>query len=111
MNEYSTTLYGPVVDGVFVPELPGTLLATGQHARNIQLLIGHQANEAPGFTPPYIRSTADLRQYIQQTYIGINASTLDYIVDVLYPEVYDGSYPYTNGLERAFLFKIGRAHV
>lgn len=101
--EYGTTLYGPVVDGIFVPELPGTLLATGQHAKDIQLLTGHQANEAPFFTPPYLRSTADLRGYLEEIYVDITSSTLDYILDVLYPEVYDGSYPYTNGLERAFL--------
>lgn len=101
--EYGATVYGPVVDGVFVPEPPSVLLATGRHARNIQIVAGHQANEAPGFTPPYIRSTADLRNYIQQHYIRINSSTLDYVVGVLYPEVYDGTYPYANCLERAFL--------
>lgn len=100
---YGNTVYGPVVDGIFVPELPGVLLAQGQHAKDIQILTGHNADESGGFTPPYIKSTADLRAFLQQEFVGINSSALDYILDVLYPAVYNGSYPYTNGLARAML--------
>lgn len=44
-SAYGTFTYGPVVDGVFAPQLPGQLLARGQHAKNVKVMVGHNANE------------------------------------------------------------------
>ena len=41
---------GPVVDGSFVPGLPGNLLSSGDFDQSLSLLIGHNA------TSPYIRT-------------------------------------------------------
>ena len=36
---------GPVVDGNFVPDLPGKLLLQGAFAKNLKVMVGHNANE------------------------------------------------------------------
>lgn len=51
-SSYGTFTYGPVVDGTFVPELPGKLLLEGRFDRNLRIMVGHNANEGLLFTPP-----------------------------------------------------------
>lgn len=53
--------------------------------------------------PPFISNDTALAAYIAEANQGISLSTVNYIVSVLYPPVYDGSYPYTNIYERTFL--------
>lgn len=100
---YGSGIYGPVVDGDFLPDTPNNLLASGAHAQDIGIMVGHQANEGPAFSPPYVQTDEDLRAYIANTYPGAPDEIVDYIVLVLYPAVYDGTYPYTSGLERTVL--------
>lgn len=42
---YGQFVYGPVVDGDFVPALPGELLLHGQYAKDLKLMVGHNADE------------------------------------------------------------------
>ncbi|KAK4936512.1 hypothetical protein LTR10_022619 [Elasticomyces elasticus] len=100
---YGGFTYGPVVDGTFVPQLPGILLGSGRFAKNITVMVGHNIAESPGFTPPYLETEADFESWLQSTLPGISQAALDYILNVLYPAVYDGSEFYTTPLERAFL--------
>lgn len=53
--------------------------------------------------PPYISNETALAAYVPRSIPGIAPEVADYIVNVLYPPVYDGSYPYTNIFERTFL--------
>jgi carboxylesterase type B len=43
---YGNFIYGPVVDGDFVPALPGELLLHGQFDKNVKIMVGHNADEA-----------------------------------------------------------------
>jgi carboxylesterase type B len=86
-----------------VPDLPGRLLAEGAYAKDIGILTGHQANEAPGFTPPYVQTNEQLADFIQLSFPDIEQEVTDYIVNDLYPDVYDGTYGYRSALERTFL--------
>jgi carboxylesterase type B len=95
--------YGPVVDGNFVPQQPGQLLAQGRFDKDVRVMVGHNTNEATFFTPPYINSTERIREQLQGSFKGIPASSLDYITETLYPAVFDGSYPYTDNYTRAQL--------
>jgi carboxylesterase type B len=65
---YGTFVYGPTVDGDFVPALPGQLLARGQFDKNVTVMTGHNANEGLLFTSPFIDNNT-----------------------VLYPPIFDGS--------------------
>jgi acetylcholinesterase len=95
--------YGPVVDGLFVPLQPGQLLAQGRFDKDIRVMVGHNSMEGTYFTPPYINSTEAIRKQLQGSFSGISASSLDYITEVLYPEVFNGSFPYTDNYTRASL--------
>lgn len=98
---YGTFIYGPVVDGVFAPSLPGQLLSRGQFAQNVTVMVGHNAQEAPSFTPPYIETDADVKDWAKLNFPGISDAVADYIAETLYPAVYDGSQTYSSPLERA----------
>lgn len=98
---YGQFTYGPVVDGIFVPNQPGLLLLTGTaFAQNVTVLAGHNTNEGPLFTPPYVRTDDEVAEYIHQSYPGAVQSVIDYIVKDLYPAVYDGTYPWTSPVDR-----------
>ena len=101
--EYGAFTYGPTVDGIFVPALPGQLLNDGAHAKDIELMTCHNANEGAAFVPPDIRTTEDLEDFIKTKFPGISDTVVDTIVNKLYPPVFDGALPYTNNLERAWL--------
>ncbi|KAH9880074.1 hypothetical protein J1614_002100 [Plenodomus biglobosus] len=96
-------VYGPVVDGLFAPQLPGQLLAQGRFDKNVRILVGHNAAEGTYFTPPSVQSDATLLNQLRQVYPYAPQKSLEYITETLYPAVFDGSYPYTNQYERASL--------
>jgi carboxylesterase type B len=100
---YGLFVYGPVVDGTFAPKLPGQLLASGQFARNISIMTGHNLSEAPVFTPPNVTTEQDFRDYIDSVYPGLNQSIMDTVLNNLYPADYSGSQPYQSPIERLFL--------
>ena len=95
--------YGPTVDGNFVPQQPGQLLAQGRFDKDVNVMVGHNANEGVIFTSPAIQSDAALREQLNTAYPYMPKSSVNHIVEVLYPPVFDGSYPYTTQYERATL--------
>ena len=101
---FGSYIFGPTVDGIFVPTQPGLSLLTNiSYAKNIQVMAGHNTFEGPLFTPPYIQSNDDLASYISTNYRSAPDSVVDYIVNELYPPVYDGSQPYTSAIDRTVL--------
>lgn len=96
---YGTFVFGPVVDGLFVPLLPGQLLADGAFAKNLKIMVGHNANEGVLFTDPRVKTNAEVEAYIRLQYPGIQDSVVSKILS-LYPAVYDGTYPWTTPIDR-----------
>ncbi|KAI5361172.1 Putative carboxylesterase, type B, carboxylesterase type B, active, alpha/Beta hydrolase [Septoria linicola] len=92
LSGYGQFTWGPAVDGVFVPQLPGQSLAKGQFAKDIKLLIGHNANEGLLFTSPYISNASAYESYIDTLLPTVSSFPLykNYIVNTLYPA---SSYP------------------
>lgn len=78
------------------PSLPGQLLSRGQFAQNVTVMVGHNAQEAPSFTPPYIETDADVKDWAKLNFPGISDAVADYIAETLYPAVYDGSQTYSS---------------
>jgi len=97
---YGTFAYGPVVDGVFAPATPGQLFSRGQFAQNVSVMVGHNTHEAPSFTLPIIQTDNELRAWARLVFPGISDPIVDYLVETLYPAVYDGSYPYSSPIDR-----------
>ncbi|TVY93397.1 Carboxylesterase [Lachnellula willkommii] len=100
---YGDFTFNPVVDGSFAPALPGPLLLDGQYDKSLKVVIGHNINEGIYFTSPFIPTEATFDQnVILVSFPNTNASnTLNYITQVLYPPVFNGTYNYTNQIERA----------
>lgn len=95
--------YGPSVDGSFVPQQPGQLLAQGRFDKDVNVMVGHNANEGPLFTAPSIQSDAALRAQLNIAYPYMPNASVNYILDVLYPPIFNGSLPYTTQYARAAL--------
>lgn len=102
-STWGSAIYGPVVDGTFVPDTPGKLLLEGRFDRYINIMVGHNSNEGLIFTSPDARNSSWVNDLLTFPYPGIRQSVVDYITQVLYPPIYDGSYGYRSPFERADL--------
>ncbi|KAK5113500.1 hypothetical protein LTR62_003369 [Meristemomyces frigidus] len=105
LTAYGGFTYGPVVDGDFVPALPGELLARGQFDKSLRVMVGHNADEGLLFTSPFIQNNSDYAALIAEELPTIRAwpAVLDYVVNTLYPPIFDGSQAmgYRNQIGRA----------
>lgn len=100
-STYGQFTFGPVVDGIFVPNQPGlSLLTHTAYAQNVSVMAGHNTNEGPLFTPPYVRTDDEVKAYLKANFPGAVPSILDAVVTKYYPPVYDGTYPWTSPITR-----------
>ena len=102
-SEYGLASYGPVLDGRFVPATAGRLLRQGWFDKNVKLIVAHNANEGLLFTNPSVRSESAYRDALRRTFSAISPTITEYIANVLYPPVYNGSYGYTDVFSREVL--------
>jgi carboxylesterase type B len=100
---YGLFIYGPTVDGVFAPALPGQLLASGRFDKTIKVMTGHNSLEGLIFTDPAIQNNTAFEAYLRRTFPTISTASLKYISTVLYPPVFDGSQGYTDQTGRVSL--------
>ncbi|BCR82668.1 uncharacterized protein ACHE_10070A [Aspergillus chevalieri] len=99
-SPYGTYTYGPAVDGTFVPKLPGELLLEGKFHKNLSLMVGHNSNEGLLFTPPASVNSNSYASLLEADLPDIQQNVTNYISNVLYPPVYNGTYGYTNPVLR-----------
>ena len=100
---WSKYTYNPVVDGIFAPNLPARAFAIGAYNKNVTVLAGHNTREGAYFTIPTIDTDDDLGAWLKTLFHTITNDTLADLYANVYPAKYDGSLPYTNGLDRAIL--------
>ncbi|CAK4029274.1 Hypothetical predicted protein [Lecanosticta acicola] len=99
---YGQFVYGPAVDGTFVPGLPSQLLEDGKFHKNVTVMVGHNADEGILFTNPYVQNDTAFLQDVG-SWMPPQAATntsLAYINSTLYPPVFDGTHNYTNQIAR-----------
>ncbi|GAB1191528.1 hypothetical protein APSETT444_000707 [Aspergillus pseudonomiae] len=97
---YGTFTYGPVVDGVFVSDLPGKLLLRGEFDHSVRILNGHTLNEALMYTPPSSFQEWGLLSLMDEHFLDLSEDMKETIVNVLYPPILDGTYGYRGWVER-----------
>ncbi|KAL7943995.1 Alpha/Beta hydrolase protein [Trichoderma barbatum] len=101
---YFQFAFGPSVDNDFIPGPPAKLLLEGSFAKNIPLLSSHASYEGALFTDPRtIGNETALAQTLWTIYPLITEKDVDYVLNTLYPSVYDGPHPYTTNLDRNIL--------
>ncbi|KAL7920739.1 Alpha/Beta hydrolase protein [Trichoderma austrokoningii] len=106
---YGTFVFGPAVDGSLVTGMPTKLLLQGAFVKGIEVLSSFNKNEGMTFTDPSAPDSGPLlKKQIETTFPLLVSEDVDFIFDTLYPQIYDGSQPYTDSLGRAQLL-IGEA--
>ena len=81
---------GPVVDGTFVPNLPGLLLAQGLYAKNVQrIFTGHNTDEGLIQADPSVQNTSAFNTYLSTVLMpDTPPEILDLIENDLYPPIF-----------------------
>lgn len=101
-SAYAYVTYGPVVDGLITPALPGKLLLQGSYDKDLKIMVGYNANEGLAFTyPDYVES--DYEKVISTFFPDLDPAIADYLTNTLYPPVFDGSHGYTDEISRLAL--------
>lgn len=80
---YGTWAFLPVTDNALVPERPSQSLLR-KRINGVNLLVGNNANEGPGFTPQNITSEDDLRSWLNNTFPLFAPGDIDKIL-LYYP--------------------------
>ncbi|KAI1077609.1 alpha/beta-hydrolase [Whalleya microplaca] len=101
--QYGSNMYGPVVDGSFAPALPGQLLANGFFNQNISIMVSHNSLEGLTFTKPSIKTEGDYLEMLYDAMPMVSEDIVNVINDILYPEVFDGTYGYKSQFQRAMV--------
>ncbi|KAK4695303.1 hypothetical protein P7C71_g2425, partial [Lecanoromycetidae sp. Uapishka_2] len=84
-SSYGDYSYGPVVDGLIAPAIPGKLLLQGSYDHNLKLMLGHNADEGLEFTSPFITNDTAFNEFILTAFPTINPAVANYVETVLYP--------------------------
>ena len=84
-SSYGQFTYGPAVDGLFAPAIPGKLLLQGSFDTSLKIMVGHNADEGLLFTSPAITNDTTLNQYILSAYPTIQPAVASYVENTLYP--------------------------
>ncbi|CAF9932186.1 MAG: hypothetical protein ALECFALPRED_005234 [Alectoria fallacina] len=90
-SSYGDYTFGPVVDGLFAPAIPGKLLLQDSYDHSLTLMLGHNADEGLVFTNPVIANDSTFNTYLLSAFPTINPSAANYIEDVLYPPSMPGT--------------------
>ncbi|POS82876.1 hypothetical protein EPUL_005163 [Erysiphe pulchra] len=99
---YGTFTFGPVVDGEYVPKLPGALISEGRYAKSLSVMTAHNSNEGYIFTLPYITDSW-IDSNIKVLFPDASDATKSYLIEKIWPAVYDSSSFYSNPVQRASL--------
>ncbi|PVH68570.1 alpha/beta-hydrolase, partial [Cadophora sp. DSE1049] len=97
---YGSFSFGPSIDGSFITEDSKALLKDGKFDKSISVLVAHNTNEGLGFAPP-VHDDAGFRSLEVRTFPNANASVIDYIVNDLYPPIFNGTLPYHEQVGRS----------
>ena len=87
-SSYGIFKFGPTVDdsgwNSYVPDLPSKLLSSGRFNKGISLFLGHQKFDGLLFTPPWIRTDAQLATHVQKLFPNVSTTVLNDIKS-MYP--------------------------
>ncbi|KAF7595443.1 hypothetical protein BBP40_006065 [Aspergillus hancockii] len=100
---YGSFTYGPVVDGIFVPDLPSQLLLHGDFDHNVKILNGHTTNEALMYTPPSSMQDNGLFTLLDGHFPEMTQEMKEAMANILYPPILDGNHGYRSWVERVSL--------
>lgn len=98
-SDYGSYSYGPVPGVRFAPASARGLLRQGLFDGGVRLMVAHSANEGIYFTDPRVRTDSAFINTLRAL-PAISNQSREYIANVLYPPIFDGSYGYTDQFTR-----------
>ncbi|KAJ5753795.1 Carboxylesterase type B [Penicillium nucicola] len=101
---YGAGILGPAIDGDFVPDSPKRLLLERKLDPSIRILTSYTSNEGFALAPANVTNDVTFGKYVDLLLRGANASVRAHATEVLYPPIFNGSWPYRSQHERASLF-------
>lgn len=93
-------IYGPVIDGSFVPSPLSASLRHGAFDKSIKVLAAHNTFEGAFFFDNNVKTDADFRSWLQWSIPGLSTQAVDFLTSTLYPPQFDGSQGYTDQASR-----------
>lgn len=96
----NTYLFGPVIDGTYIPERPMKLLREGRFNKSIGVLATHTSLEGAYFFDPSVETEDDFREWVNNSIPGLPEETVAFLAAELYPPIFDGSWGYTSQATR-----------
>jgi carboxylesterase type B len=102
-SPYGGFTFGPVVDGSYVPSLPGVSLLEGKFDTSVKVMVGHNSDEGLLFTSLLLSTQPQFVTAIQEIFPTASNATISYITNTLYPPIFDGTYGYTYQIARTAL--------
>ncbi len=99
-SAYGSNSFGPVVDGGYVPTLPGLAFLNGSFHKDVKIFTTHNTDEGFLFSSPLVNTSLAFAASVKDQFPFISDNALQYVTQTLYPPVYDGSSGYTNDFER-----------
>ncbi|KAH8434325.1 uncharacterized protein LDX57_011972 [Aspergillus melleus] len=97
---YASPVYSPTPDGDIVLSDPKLRLSRGEFHRSIEIITSHNSDEGLTLVPA-IHTCQEYESLLRSLFTHFNTSTINHIVNVLYPPIFDGSMGYTNNYQRA----------
>ena len=100
-SPYGTFTFGPVVDGSYVADLPGRRFLNGSYSHDLKLIEAHNQNEGTFFTSTSNQDDTTFMALVESLIPDASPATVAYVSNILYPPIFNGSYPWTSQLQRA----------
>ncbi|KAL2847166.1 alpha/beta-hydrolase [Aspergillus pseudoustus] len=92
--------YGPVVDGIFVPDSPSRLLRQKRLDTNVTPMLAYNGNDGIIFSDFSLRNNSDYQSYITGL-LRLHPNDTAYVSSQMYPPIFDGTHHYTDEIGRA----------
>lgn len=84
-SPYGQFTWGPVVDGLFAPAIPGKLLLDDQFDHSLNIMVGHNADEGLFSASPAVTNDTSYDAYLKTLFPTISSNVTNYVETVLYP--------------------------
>ena len=98
---FNVAYFSPVVDGDLVPDIPPRAYKNGRFIKEtLSFLVSNEQDEARFLGNQSISTNGDFDNWVSATFPYATHQQRDYIINDLYPPIYNGSFTYINPYER-----------
>lgn len=102
-NGSADSFLAPNIDGTFIPQEPGQMLLSRNIDTSVELIIAHNLDEGLMFTDPRVDDESGFTDFVGGLIPTLGDKIISLVSELLYPEDYSGSQPYTTPTERVSL--------